>query len=179
MAKVLVFLAEGFEEIEAVTPIDILRRAGADVCTVGVGGKLIKGAHGIAVEADVAIGDEISDFDMLILPGGMPGTDNLEKNETVISLVKKAYSEGKYIGAICAAPKILGALGMLEGKAATSFPEFQSFLKGAKVTQEPVVFDGNIITAKGAGAAAKFAFALVTALFGEKAAAELSSKMHY
>lgn len=179
MKKVLVFLADGFEEIEAITPVDILRRSGAEVLTVGVGGKHIKGVHDIIVQADADIDDDMSDFDMLVLPGGMPGTDNLERNEKVINLVKKAYSEGKYIGAICAAPKILGALGMVEGKNATVFPPYESSLKGAEVTCEPVTVDGNIITARGAGSASDFAFALVGVLFGEKAADELYKKLLY
>ena len=122
---IYMFLADGFEEIEAVTPLDILKRLGADIKTVGVGGSIIRGAHDIYIKADISLDSISDDFEMLILPGGMPGTENLRRTPQVIDALKKANEQGKFIAAICAAPMILGQMGMLEGKNATSFPDYQ------------------------------------------------------
>lgn len=162
---IYLFLAQGFEEIEALTPVDYLRRTGIDVITVGVGGKQIRGAHGITVAADIATND-LSDnavFDAVVLPGGMPGTLNLENDSTVMHFVNRAYYENKLLCAICAAPSILGHAGFLNGKKATCFPGFEADLTGADATGAPVEKDGNIITARGAGVAADFAFAIIAA----------------
>lgn len=159
------FLAEGFEEIEALTPVDYLRRAKVDITTVGVGAKNITGAHNITVEADITT-DELAkdtDFDGIILPGGMPGTLNLEKDSIVMHFVSRAKQENKLLCAICAAPSILGHAGILNEKKATCFPGFEADLTGAFATGEPVETDGNIITARGAGVAADFAFAIIAA----------------
>ena len=178
MKRVLVFLADGFEEIEAIAPIDILRRAGAEVVTAGIGTRAVSGSHGITVTADVLADDDLGSFDMAVLPGGMPGTDNLEASKVVIAILREAYDNGKYIGAICAAPKILGALGMLDGRSAVVFPDYEDCLAGAKITDAAVAVDGKIITAKAAGAAMDFGFALVTALYGADAAGAIRTKMH-
>ncbi|MBE6811382.1 MAG: DJ-1/PfpI family protein [Ruminococcaceae bacterium] len=162
---IYLFLAEGFEEIEALTPVDYLRRAGIIVTTVGVGAKNITGAHNITVAADITTQElpENADFDGVILPGGMPGTLNLEKDTTVMHFVNRAYNENKLLCAICAAPSVLGHAGILNGKKATCFPGFEEDLTGAVATGAPVEKDGNIITARGAGVAADFAFAIIAA----------------
>lgn len=162
---IYLFLAEGFEEIEALTPVDYLRRAGLEITTVGVGAQQIVGAHNIAVAADITT-DMLSDdapMDGVILPGGMPGTLNLEKDAKVMHFVRRAFAENKWLCAICAAPSVLGHEGMLNGKRATCFPGFEAELQGAQVTGEPVEVHGNIITARGAGVAADFAFAIIAA----------------
>lgn len=169
---IYLFLAEGFEEIEAMTPVDYLRRAGIAVTTVCVGAKNITGAHNITVTADITTNDLASDaeFDGIILPGGMPGTLNLENDNTVMHFVNRAYNENKLLCAICAAPSILGHAGFLCGKKATCFPGFEADLLGAEVTGAPVEKDGNIITARGAGVAADFAFAIIAAIKDQETA---------
>ena len=163
-----VFLAEGFEEVEALTPVDILRRGGVTVKTVGIGGKTITGAHGIPVGCDIAEEDVIPDeIDMMVLPGGMPGTLNLERSAKVNAFVDYAYENQKLVCAICAAPSILGHKGMLKGKKAVCFPGFESELEGAELSDSFVVTDGNIITAKGMGSAVKFGIAIGAAFVGE------------
>lgn len=172
-------LADGFEEIEAITPLDILRRAGADILTVGIGGEWVTGAHDITVRADITPDGAKDDFDMLILPGGMPGTDNLQQSDFVTEMIIKACEKGSYVAAICAAPKILGQMGVLNGREAVCFPGYEDCLTGAHIADKPVVVDGNIITAEGAGAAADFGFALAGLLYGEEKAKKLRSKMRY
>ncbi|MBQ3527651.1 MAG: DJ-1/PfpI family protein [Clostridia bacterium] len=169
---VYLFLAEGFEEVEALTPVDLMRRAGIEVTTVGVGGEYIKGAHSITVKADLcdteaAAGDDI---EMVVLPGGMPGTLNLKASEKVNEFIDKANDKGAFIAAICAAPSILGEKGLLKGKMAVCYPSFEDKLLGATVFQAGVICDGNIITANAAGAALDFAAQLIGALKGEDAA---------
>ncbi len=159
---VYVFLANGFEETEALVTVDILRRAGYNVKTVGVGGERIEGAHGITVVADtvdtkLADGDE---FSAVVLPGGMPGTINLKENETVKRFIEFAMKDGKVIGAICAAPSILGEWGMLNGKVATCYPGFEDKLVGAVVSDERCCIHDNIVTSRGAGTVFEFSFAL-------------------
>ena len=174
-----VFLADGFEETEALTPVDIMRRAGIEVYTVGVGAKVITGSHRIPVVADV-IDCEIApdtDCEGVILPGGMPGTLNLEKSEYVINFIDYAAKNGKLIAAICAAPSVLGHKGLLKGKKAVCFPGFEKDLTGAEVTDLAAVCDGNIITACGAGAAMKFGFELVKYIRGEEEAKRLKDLM--
>ena len=176
---VLVFLANGFEETEAIAPIDILRRNGRDVVTVGIGEEVITSAHGITVvpdvtEVDISLSDEI---EMIVLPGGMPGTLNLEKSRTVQDAIDYCNVNGKYIAAICAAPSVIGKKGLLKGKKATCFPGFEDFLEGAQFTGEPVEMDGNIITARGAGVALEFGLKLVEALSGKPAADKIKEAM--
>lgn len=168
---IYVFLANGFEEVEAITPIDILRRCELDVCVVGVGGQLIKGSHGICVVPDITEDElDITDADMIVLPGGMPGTLNLERSNVVQSAIDYCIGNDKYVAAICAAPSILGHKGILQGRKATCFPGFENELFGAEVSTELVVQDGTIITAKGAGAAMKFALKLAEITSGEQKA---------
>lgn len=172
---IYVFLAQGFEETEAIAPIDILRRCGKEVITVGIGDNIIKGSHGIAVVTDTE--DKLielnSDLEMIVLPGGMPGTLNLEKSETVQKAIDYCTANNLYIGAICAAPSILGHKGLLKGKKATCYTGFEDQLAGAEVTDEPAVIDGKIITARGAGVAVDFGLKLVEALVSK----EKSEKM--
>ncbi len=171
---VYLFLANGFEEIEALAPLDLLRRAGVEVTTVGIGGERIQGSHGITVEADIPEGLYADARpDMIILPGGMPGARNLDESRTVDVALKVASRNGAFLAAICAAPMVLGRRGMLEGKRAICFPGLEKELRGATVADTRVVRDGNIITAAGMGVAVDFGLALVAALKGEDVAAEL------
>ncbi|MBE6780967.1 MAG: DJ-1/PfpI family protein [Ruminococcaceae bacterium] len=177
---IYVFLANGFEECEALAPIDILRRAGFDVITVGVNGKTAVGAHNIPVICDITI-DEASfnDIEAIILPGGMPGTINLENDKTVQAAIDFASKNGLLIGAICAAPSILGHNNLLKHKKATCFPGFEKDLLGAEYIDTAVVRDGNIITAKGAGVAFQFGFELLAYLKDEKTANDLKIQMMF
>lgn len=174
---IYVFLAPGFEEIEALCPIDLLRRAGLSVLTVGIGGTTVEGSHGIKVAADIseaefeARNDEAPE--MILLPGGMPGTLNLEASPTVRRAILTAQSCGAYLASICAAPSVLGKMGLLEGKEAICFPGFENALSGAKISERSVVADGNIITAKGMGVALPFGLKLVELFKGKEFADQL------
>ena len=170
-----VLLAEGFEEMEAIVPADFLMRAGFEVVLAGVGSKKIKGTHGIEISCDITV-DEIKPDDSIegvILPGGMPGTLNLMKNDKVCYLTEYLFNSGKAVCAICAAPSILGKLGLLVGKKATCFPGFEDKLTGALVSTDFVCRDGNIITAKGAGAASAFALKIIEYLKGSETAEKI------
>lgn len=173
------FLADGFEETEALAPVDILRRAKLPVTTVGVGGPVIRGSHDIYVQADITIDEFEPDPDMLgvILPGGMPGTRNLDADETVREAVRYCDSRGLLVCAICAAPSVLGHLGVLKGRKATCFPGFEGELTGAEYTGEKVVRDGNVITAKGAGCALDFGLAIAAAALDDETAEKIAAAM--
>ena len=177
---VYAILAEGFEEIEALTVVDILRRADIPVKMASADGTMIvQGAHGIAVKADCALQDA-DVASLLFLPGGMPGVLNLEQNDSVIQLIDKyAKSENGYIAAICAAPKILGGMGLLSGKHAVCYPGFEDDLKGATVLKDAVVQEDRIITSRGAGTAADLAFHLVSLLKDDETAEKLRTGMIY
>lgn len=169
------FFADGFEEVEAITPVDYLKRAGVTVFTVGVGKNVITGAHGIPVVCDKTT-DEIvlsENIEGIILPGGMPGTINLENNDTVQSAIDYCIANSKLVSAICAAPSILGHKRLLDGKEATCFPGFEKELGSAVISDKYAVCDGNIITAKGAGAASEFAFEIITYLCSREKALEV------
>lgn len=177
---IYIFLSQGFEECEALVPVDILRRANIEIKTVGVGSNIITGAHGIKVVCDTTT--ENLDFDNLegiILPGGMPGTINLEKDETVQKAIDYCANNNLLISAICAAPSILGHKNLLNGKKATCFPGFENDLSGAKFCDLPVVCDGNIITSHGAGAAFPFGFEILTFLKGKDFSDKLKKQMKY
>ena len=178
MKKVIVFLAEGFEEIEAISIIDILRRAEVSVTTVSVSNNIkVKGGHNITIEADKLFDDvDFANYDMLALPGGMPGAKNLLEHEGVKEQLK-VFAKDKLIGAICAAPMVLGSMGLLEGKRATCYPGFEPELIGANFTNEPVTVDGNIITGKGPAFAMKFSLQLVETLVGKAAHDEVSNAL--
>lgn len=169
---VYMFLANGFEEIEALYTLDLLRRAGIEVKTVGVNGKTATGSHQIPVICDITESEASldDDFDMIILPGGMPGSTNLDNSSVVDSFITKANSEGKMICAICAAPFILGKRGLLRGKRATCFPGFEDQLLGAEIVDAGCVRDGSIITGRAMGAAHEFALEILGALAGDEVA---------
>lgn len=177
---IYVFLAEGFEETEAIAPVDILRRAGIDVKTVGIAGRTVVGSHGIPITADMVAEDlTTDDMEMIVLPGGLPGTLNLEKNDMVKSCVNYCYDNNKYVAAICAAPSILGHMGLLKGRKATCSPGFSSELEGAEYTNESVTVDGKIITGNGAGAAIDFGLKIVELLADEDKAQKIAASMQH
>ena len=170
------FLADGFEEVEAIAPIDMLRRAGVEVTTVGIGKRLIMGRHNIPVTADIEDSEFSADKELeaVILPGGMPGTLNLDASQVVHDALDYAEEHGKLICAICAAPSVLGKKGLLSGREAIAYPGFEKELKGAVISKKHVVRDGNVITAKGAGVAVKFGLEIVAALVGREKSDEIS-----
>lgn len=173
MKQVCVLFAEGFEEVEALTVVDLLRRAEVRVTLAAVSEELeVTGANGITVKADTFFKDvKLADLDLLVLPGGMPGTTNLERCETVRDAIASLSSKGQLIAAICAAPAILlGKAGYLKGRKATCYPGMESFLEGALAVQEPVVRDGSFITSRGIGTAVQFALYLIETLCGKETA---------
>ncbi len=177
---IYIFLADGFEECEAIAPIDILRRGGIEIKTVGIGKKTIIGSHGIPVVCDFEENElNTEKLEGIILPGGMPGTINLENSKTVQYYIDYAAKNGLLIGAICAAPSVLGHKNLLVGKKATCFTGFEKDLIGAEVINTPVVRDGTFITAYGAGAAYDFGFCLLSALTNEQVAENLKKQMRY
>ena len=179
MKTIFVFLADGFEEIEALTPVDILRRAGLSVKTVSVmEEQVVAGAHGVPVLADVMF-DEINaeDAEMILLPGGLPGATNLDAHQGLSQMILDFAKEEKPLAAICAAPLVFGNRGLLEGKKATCYPGFETYLKGAQYTAALVEKDGNFITGKGPGAAMEFAFAIVEKYCGMDKVNELKQGM--
>ena len=172
---VYMFLAQGFEEIEALCPLDLMRRAGVDIKTVAVGGgEFVTGSHGISVKADMKDTDFADKSpEMVILPGGMPGTTNLDSSDTVTNAIENALLCDAYICAICAAPLVLGKRGILKGKEAICYPGFEKFLDGARLSRKRVVRDGKIITGAGMGVALDFGLELVSVLCGKEKAEEL------
>ena len=176
--KIALLLADGFEEIEALTPVDVLRRAGLTVDTVGIGKQLISGSHGISVLADITDSEADADsYDAVIFPGGMPGSLNLDKADFTDKIITSVQSKGGRIAAICAAPLVLGRRGLLKGLRATCYPGFEGELIGALPTQEGVVTDGNITTAKGMGVALDFGLALIEALKGKEVADKIKASV--
>lgn len=177
--RILLFLAEGFEEIEAVAPIDVFRRAGIDVTTVSVADSLIvTGANNIGVKADVVFADaDFSGTYLLYLPGGLPGTTNLDSHAGLKKLIESHAAKGGVIAAICAAPSILGKMGILNQKEAICYPGFESMLTGATISTSSVVKSGNILTAKGPGLAIPFALRIVEELKGKEVAQQVASGM--
>ena len=179
MKKIAVILAEGFEEIEALTVVDIMRRAGEHCDLVSVKGLEVTGAHNIKVIADVLLSDEIKRYDLIVLPGGMPGSKNLKNNTDVIELVKYFNNQKKLISAICAAPIVLAEAGIIKGKNITSYPGFEEELRDANYkTEEKVVVDGNIITSRGPATAIEFACKLLEIL-GNESYKAISEGMMY
>ena len=189
MSKVYVLLAEGFEEIEALTPVDLLRRAGTEVVMVSTGDDLIvTGARKISVKADILLSDfeieNLMDADVVVLPGGMPGTTNLKENSAVRSLVNAYFDNQKNIAAICAAPTVFGSMGLLRGKLATCYPGLEAGLEGAVWSEGTVVVDKNgddglIITSRGVGTAIDFALKLLEILYDKTKADEIGKSVVY
>ncbi len=181
MKQVCVFLADGFEEIEGLTVVDLLRRANVDVTTVSLtGDRTIHGAHGIDVQADKLFEDvSYEEQDMLVLPGGMPGTQNLGKHKGLEALLRKFYQREKYIAAICAAPSIFGKYGFLNGRRATAYPGFEEALEGAEVVNDSVVVSDFVITSRGMGTAIPFSLALIEQLNGKEQAMEIGKSIIY
>ncbi len=178
MKHAAVLLAEGFEEIEAITPIDLLRRGGVEVKLVGVTQQVVTGAHGITVNTDILLEEvHAEDLDCIVLPGGMPGSTNLAESDGAAQLIMQVFRAGKVVAAICAAPAVvLAPLGILEGRQATCYPGAETFAPGTSFSTLPLVRDGNLITAYGPGAAAEFAIAVLQALAGPERAHEVKSK---
>ena len=178
---IYVFLAKGFEEMEALAPVDVLRRANIEVKTVGVTGKQVRGSHGISVTCDIVASEAVFDnLDGIILPGGLPGTTNLEADETVQKFIDYAAENGKIIGAICAAPMILGHKGLLRGKNAVCYTGFEKELDGARILDRPAVRDGNIVTGWGAGGAIDFALLYLETIYeNEEIAKKIARSMRY
>jgi len=179
MKPIYVHLAEGFEEIEAITIIDVLRRAGLNVITVSVMDSLmITGSHKITVKADIFFKDaDYEQSEMIILPGGMPGAKNLSEHKGLNHQILNYYEEGKYLCAICAAPMVLGNLGILKGKSVVCYPGFEAYLKGANIKEVPVVTDGKLVTGRGPGVALNFSFEIVRLLEGAEAVTKLKKTM--
>jgi len=182
MAKVYVFLADGFEDVEAMIPIDVLRRGGADVKTVSVTDlPLVRSAHGVNIEADLMFEQaDFEDADLLLLPGGMPGASNLFEHDGVCQAVTAQNAIGRRVAAICAAPAVvLGQLGILNGHQATCYPGFEQMLDGADYTADLVTVSGNIITAEGPAAAFPFAYELLAQLVSQEVAGQVAEGMRY
>jgi len=172
---IYVFLGDGFEEIEAIAPVDILRRGGVEVKTVSItDNKCVRGSHDIFINADLTISEiELNEINAIILPGGMPGTLNLENSEVVSEIIDYCYNNGLLICAICAAPSILGHKGILNGKNAVCYPGFEKDLLGAEVKNTLVCHDGNFVTGRGPGAAIPFGIEILKCFKGEEAAEKI------
>lgn len=181
MKKACVFLAAGFEEVEGLMIVDLLRRAGVETYMVSVtGDKKVVGSHKIAIDADCLFEEmDYSDVDLLMLPGGLPGTDNLMAHQGLEKVLRDFYAQGKYLAAICAAPSVFGKFGFLEGRKACSHPCREDVLTGAEVMKDPVVVDGHIITGRGLGAAIPLGLTLISLLVDEKKAEDVKNAIVY
>lgn len=181
MSKVYIFLADGFEDIEGLTVVDLMRRAQIDIQTVSIKeSKEVKTSHGITMMTDRTFAEtDFSDADMLVLPGGMPGTRYLGGYRPLTDLLTDFYNKGGRIAAICAAPSVFADLGFLKGRKATSYPSFMDKLNGAQTTEEAVVVDGNVTTSRGLGTAIDFALSLISQLCGKEKADEIADSIVY
>ena len=179
MKNLYIHLAEGFEETEAVTIIDVLRRAGLNVISVSItGNRMVKGSHNIEIKADILFEEvDFTTGEMIILPGGMPGSKNLNEHEGLKNQIIDYQKHGKYLAAICAAPIVFGNLGILKGKKVVCYPGYESHLVGAEVLSNPYIVDNNIITGRGVGAALQFSLEIVRILKGEESAIQLRKAM--
>ena len=176
---VYVLLGTGFEEVEAIAPVDLLRRAGIPTLTAGVDGKLVKGSHGISVEADITVGEmDLTDLDMIVLPGGLGGVATARASEEALNALRFAWGNGKFVAAICAGPTVLADLGITAGKAATCYPGCESGMGTAVMAENvPCVRDGNLITGTSAGCAIPFGLMLVEALKGAEESRRIASQI--
>lgn len=181
MKRIAVFFAEGYEEIEALTVVDICRRCGLKIDMVSITEeRQVKGSHGIVVETDLTYSQaDFDGYDMLVLPGGGDGTKKLEACEPLMEQIDTFYRAGKYIAAICAAPSIFGHRGILKGRKACSYPSFESHLEGATVTAGPVEIDGNVVTSRGMGTSIPFALAVAAIFCGREKAEEMAQTIVY
>lgn len=181
MAKVYEFLANGFEEIEGLAPVDILRRGGVEIKTVSVtGSDFVETSHGVTVKTDMKFEEgNFSDADLVMIPGGMPGATNLNAHEGVRKVFKEQFEKGKLVAAICAAPMVLGSIGILKGKKATCSPGFQKYLTGATYTGALFEHDGNVITGEGPAATLPYAYHILSLFVGEEATKALETKMQF
>lgn len=178
--SVLIILADGFEEIEALTPIDLLRRAGIDVTVAGLNSTEITGAHSITVKTDVEL-SKVQDqpFDAVVLPGGMPGTNNLNASDIVHKIVRNSYRENKLVSAICAAPLVLSDSGILKDKSFTCYPGFENKITNGNFNDSNIIKDNNIITGKGVGKAIDFSLSIISELINEEKAKEIKEQIVY
>lgn len=175
---VYVLLGTGFEETEAIAPIDLLRRAGVDVLTVGINGKLIYGGHGIGVEADITIEQmDLTHLDMIVLPGGLGGVKSIRESKPAMDAIRFAHENGKFVAAICAGPTILAELGITDGKDAVCYPGCEEDMGSANMVTAPCVRSGMVITGTSAGCAVPFGLALVAALKGQAAADRIAKQI--
>ena len=176
---VYVLFGTGFEEMEAITPVDLLRRAGISVLTVGLGGTVIRGSHGIPVQTDISIEQmDLTDLDMIVLPGGLGGVASIQADSRALDAVRFAWENGKYVAAICAAPSILAALGITQGKNATCYPGIEEKMPGAHIHADvPALRDGRLITGASAGCAVEFSLMLIAALKNPGSAADVAEQI--
>lgn len=181
MSKIAIFFAKGYEEIEALSVVDICRRCGVTIDMVSVTEDMqVEGSHGIMVGMDKTFSQvDFAEYDMLVLPGGGEGTQNLEAHEALMAQIDAFYEAGKYIGAICAAPSIFGHRGFLKGRKACSYPSFESHLEGAEVTAGPVEIDGHVVTSRGMGTSIPFGLAIAGIFCGQEKAEEMASTIVY
>ena len=175
---VYMLLGTGFEETEAIAPLDLLRRAGVSVATVGLNGKIIKGSHGIGIEADIEIGElDLTNLEMIVLPGGLGGVASIKACEKALEAVRFAWENDKFVAAICAGPTILAGLGITDGKKATCYPGCEDQMGSAVMVNAAAVTDGKVITGTSAGCAVPFGLALIAALKGAEAAAAVEKQI--
>ena len=181
MKRAVILFAEGYETVEALLVVDLLRRGGVEVTMASITeDEFVRSSHGVNVEMDAVLGEvDILDYDAIILPGGMPGTTNLKEDENVRKAVQEAYDDGRYVAAICAAPTILADMGLLKGKRATCYPDMESEIEDAYLTGAPVATDENIITSQGVGTAIDFALKLIEVLISEEKAVEIADSIVY
>jgi protein deglycase len=179
MMTACVLLADGFEEVEAITPIDYLRRAGIEVQVLGVTGRTVSGAHGIRIESTTGSEGFNGDYDCVVVPGGSRGADNIAASPAAVYLIKRHFGAGKLVAAICAAPAVVlhSACDILKGRRFTGFPGTETKVQGAQFSEDRVVVDGNLITSRAAGSAGEFACAIVGALVGAGEAENLAAKV--
>lgn len=175
---VYMLLGTGFEETEAIAPLDLLRRAGVQVATVGINGKVVYGSHGIGVEADIEIGEmDLTNIEMIILPGGLGGVASIRASEAAMNAVRFAYENEKYTAAICAGPTVLADLGIVDGKNATCYPGCEGQMGTARMVNAAAVTDGKLITGTSAGCAIPFGLQLIAALKGQEAADKIAKQI--
>ena len=175
---VYMLLGTGFEETEAIAPLDLLRRAGVQAATVGINGKVVYGSHKIGVEADMEISEmDLTNLDMIVLPGGLGGVASIKASQPALEAVRFAWENGKYVAAICAGPTILAQLGITDGKNVTCYPGCESQMGSANMVQAAAVTDGKVITGTSAGCAVPFGLALIAALKGQEAADAIAKQI--